>query len=140
MATANRNIDIVDLIPAQIAGVMFLIQFGIVELVAYDGAFDLHDTYEIVGGYDISLAFLINLGAFALIIFTNSIGGDDLRFWDDEDGLEQVYGLAIVGTLAMIISVEFFDSIGDFVTTSDIAGTAAFLVSVVAIWAIVWIR
>ena len=140
MATGQKNIDIVDLVPAQIAGVMFLIQFGIVELVAYDGAFDLHEVYEIAGGYELSLAFLINLGAFALIIFTNEIGTDDMRFWDDSSGLDQVYGLAIVGTLAMIVSVELFDSVGDFVTTSDIAGTAAFLVSVVAIWAIVWIR
>lgn len=139
MATGHRNIDIEDLIPAQVAGIMFLIQFGIVELIAYDGAFDLHATYDIAG-FEVSLAFLVNIAAIGIIMFTNGIRQDDLRFWDDSAGLDEVYGGAIVVTVGLVTAVEFWPAANDWIVGSDVAGTAAFLVSVVAIWAIVWIR
>lgn len=141
MATANRNIDIEDLIPAQVAGVMFLIQFGIVELVAYDGAFDLDQTYAIAG-FDVSLAFFVSAGALGIIMLTNELGAPDLMFWDDgdDDELDEIYGGAILGTVGLLVAVEFVPQVNDFILSSDVAGTAAFLTSVVAVWAIVWIR
>lgn len=142
MATRNgqRNIDLIDLLPAQVAGVMFLIQFGIVELIAYDGAFDLDQAYAIAG-FDISLAFIVSAGALAVIVATNELGADDVMFWDEGSGeLDQIYGGAIAGTIGILVGVEFVPQINDMVVGSDVFGTAAFLISVVAVWAIVWIR
>ncbi len=137
---ATQKIDIEDLIPAQIAGVMFLIQFGIVQLTAYSGQIDLHQTFDLAGVADVSLAFFINIAAFGIIIFTNEIGADDLIFWEDGGNLDQIYGAAITGTLALIVAVEFWPYMNDLIVQNDVLGTVAFLTSVVATWAIVWIR
>ena len=139
MATARQQIDVVDLLPAQVAGIMYLIQFGIVGLIAYDGAFDLHTTYE-AAGFTVSLAFLVNIAAVGVIMITNGVEAEDFMFWEDQSSLDQVYSMAIFGTIALVTIVEFWPWANDFILSSDVAGTAAFLVSVVAIWAMVWIK
>lgn len=141
MARRNKaEIDLEDLIPAQIFAIMALVQFGIVDFVAYDGELDLAQTYAF-GGYDLSLAFILGAASLAIIAITNELSADDVAFWDDSSGtLDQTYGLAVAGTAALIVLVEFSTTVNDFVTGSDVVATLAFLAAAIAVWAIVWVK
>lgn len=132
--------DLVDLIPAQVAGLMFAVQFEIVQITAYDGWLNLSKSYAVLG-QSMSLAFLLGAGSLAVIVATNELSQEDVIFWEEETGeLEQFYGASIVASVGLLVGVEFLPSVANWVTGSDVIATAAFVVGGVAVWAIVWAR
>ena len=138
---ANKKIDIEDLVPAQVFGLVTLVQFGIVELTAYDGAINLGKEFNIVG-QAVSLAFAAGIVSFGIIAVTNELELDDFKAWDDNDrsSLDDSYQWILVGTVIVTVGVEFIGQINSLITGNDIIGTAAFALCVAGVWVIVWAR
>lgn len=140
MTGGERSIDLEDLIPAQVFGILVLVQFGIAKLTAYDGTINLADTVAL-GGVEVSLAFIGSAASLAVIVATNELTAEDVMFWEEDAGeLDQVYGFAVAATFALLVLVEFSTYVSDLLAGSDVLATLAFVINVIAVWAIVWVR
>lgn len=74
----------------------------------------LAESVYTVAGQSLSLAFIGSVAIFAFVYLTNN-SPSDLRNYSDE------YMYTVLGTIALIISIQFVPAVQDAATSSDLA-------------------
>lgn len=74
----------------------------------------LEETFYSLGGTGLSIAFAGSIGVFAFVYFTNN-SASDLKDYADE------YTAVTVGTLGLMLAIQFVPAVRDAATSSDLA-------------------
>jgi len=136
---ARNNLDIEDVPPIVLFIVVSGITAGILQLTAY-GSFTLSDTA--IQGLEVSIAWFIQLASLASVFITNQLSLGDVNPLQPNasGGLSSTSRYLFGGMVVAIFAMEFIPAANDFVTSSDMVGTAVVLIEAAGIMSLSWLQ